>query len=94
MSCNYLIRPEALNILGGSQSAYGQNQRVQEDPPREETWWEKIKSNTKKALSAIKRALVCVKEYLVPIMAATAGLLNAWGNYQRYKNERYATCGG
>lgn len=90
MSSNHVIKPETLNILGGSRAATAtQSPPVQAEPPQRKTWWEQVKSTVKKGLEA----LVFVRDTIVPIMIATASILNVWNNLRRYTgNMGCATC--
>lgn len=88
MSCVYTVTPEINNILGSSRRAptsnYVPNDR--NDPEPKKSLWSRIKSGVKKALEYIK-------DTIVPIVTATATLLNAWANYRRYAgNAGSAAC--
>ena len=99
MLINHTLRPETVNILGGTQQTYYQETTVQYSVAQEEstskkTWWGKFKAKAKKAFdnfkpkaqkmfNKFKEAVVFVKENVAPILTATAVCLNAWGLFRR-----------
>lgn len=91
MTYDHTIKPTTINILGNSpratttkQSSYTPN--TQEESTPRQSLWERIKSGAKKVLEFIK-------DTIVPIVTATAALLNAWTNYRRCTGKaRDAAC--
>lgn len=76
MSYNHTIRPEAINILG-SPSPQGTHtstytSSTQKEPTRKHSLWDRV-----------KQAVSFIKEEIVPIVIAAAGLLNAYCNIRR-----------
>ena len=85
MKCNHTIQPETVNILGHTSTTHAPNHipDAQEEPPRKQSLWERVKYIVKKGLGYIRPAVVFTKENIVPIATAVAALLNAWTNYCR-----------
>lgn len=93
MGYHYTIRPEALNILGNPQRTNAQGTKAQEKLIHDQTLLGWIKSKVKKAFEYVDKALTYIKETIVPIATAAAGILNAWSNFQHCTGHvRYKAC--
>lgn len=98
MTCDHTIKPTTLNILGNSprtatpsHSPYTPS--IQEDSLPRQSLWNRIKSGVKRAFGYVNQALGYIRENIVPISIAVAGLLNAWTNYHRCTGKaRDAAC--
>lgn len=109
MLSSHTLWPETINILGNTQQMYNQRTTIQysetqEESTNKQTWWgrfkfkakkvfDKFKPKATKALEKITEAVVFIKEYVAPILTATASFLRAWGFFKRSTdNRRYTTC--
>lgn len=92
MNRSRYITAQTVNILGGVQ--YSQ-QNTSTAPPvesqPEDSLWGRIKSRAKQVYGYVKQGLQFVNTYVVPVVVAATGFLNAWNKFQGYRaTERVA----
>lgn len=88
MTYDHTIRPTTINILGNSPrtatpSPTPYTPNTQEESTPRQSLWQRIKSGIKKVFDCIKPVVAYIKDEIVPIAIATAGVMNAWSNYRR-----------